>query len=249
MKKHLYTAFCTAAVLLQSFAVRATALDAEVLPLNNGISLFDKSGKIYIHMQSSGSLDVKADKAEPEGIFRYYDTKAINTSQQQKSFLMDLSCCEYLVDSGEYASSYNLNMNVSSDKNSCFEQTIIITDPGFDSIEISEYHFYVTLKPSKSSGCIVTKLNDTSKDGVYICNQYLEFSYAPLAGDANSDGIVNISDATAVLDYYARKAADIAAEEFTEEQKISADMNSDGNIDISDATDILKIYAENAANI
>lgn len=251
MNKSLFTAFCAAVIFTQTVSFEVRALEAEALPLNEEITLPDVSGRVYIHMQSSGVLDIMVDKTEPEGIFRYYDTTAGNTEQQlEKLFFMDLSCCEYLIDSGIYASYYTINMAASADKNAYYEQDIVIKDPGFESIESSEYHFYITMKPAESSVCSILNSNEkVTEDDTYICEQYIEISYIPLLGDVNGDGKTDISDATAVLEYYAKNAAGIEAGEFTDDQGYAADVNSDGIIDIADATKILEIYANNAAGI
>lgn len=68
-------------------------------------------------------------------------------------------------------------------------------------------------------------------------------------GDLDEDGVVQISDATMVLNIYARGAACLDTSEYTDRQKKAADVNKDGKIDISDATAILTYYAQNAAGL
>lgn len=60
----------------------------------------------------------------------------------------------------------------------------------------------------------------------------------PLIGDTNLDGIISISDVTAIQ----RHLAELTR--FTDEQIALADTNSDGNIDITDATHLQKYLAE-----
>ncbi len=68
-------------------------------------------------------------------------------------------------------------------------------------------------------------------------------------GDVDGNGIVDISDATAAMTMYARNAAGLSVDEYTEDQKQAADVDKDGDIDISDATAILTYYAQNAAGL
>lgn len=59
-----------------------------------------------------------------------------------------------------------------------------------------------------------------------------------LIGDVNSDGVINISDATTVQKYLAQLI------DFNNEQQVIADTNGDGIINISDATQIQKYIAQ-----
>lgn len=68
-------------------------------------------------------------------------------------------------------------------------------------------------------------------------------------GDVDNNGTIDISDASLVLTYYAKQAAGISTEYFTDIQTKAADINTDGNVDISDAAEILSIYASKAAEI
>ncbi|MGN0593258.1 MAG: dockerin type I domain-containing protein [Ruminococcus sp.] len=68
-------------------------------------------------------------------------------------------------------------------------------------------------------------------------------------GDVAQDSQITISDATAVLTIYAKQAAGISVDEYTESQKKAADINADDRMDISDATAILTYYARNAAGL
>ena len=68
-------------------------------------------------------------------------------------------------------------------------------------------------------------------------------------GDIDSNGTVDISDATAVLSMYAESAAGISSAIYTSAASDPADINGDGSIDISDATAILIYYTQNAAGL
>ena len=59
-----------------------------------------------------------------------------------------------------------------------------------------------------------------------------------ILGDANSDGAVNIDDATLIQRY----AAEI--EELDDTQLLAADANGDGKVNIADATTIQNYIAE-----
>ncbi|MCM1133007.1 MAG: leucine-rich repeat protein [Ruminococcus flavefaciens] len=62
------------------------------------------------------------------------------------------------------------------------------------------------------------------------------------AGDVNGDGMVDASDASNILNEYAKLSTGIASG-FTKKQNIVGDMNSDGMIDAGDASAVLEIYA------
>ncbi len=250
MNKCIITAFCTAAILTNIISSEAAAAEAIILPPDKGITLLDTSGKIYIHMQNKGSIHITADKTEPEGVFRYYNTDITSyTPKTDGSYQMDLSCCEYLLDHGKYASHYTVNISSAMDKNAVYIQDIIVKDPGFEDIESSEYHFYITMKPSYESGYKISSSNEhISDDGILISELYIEFSYSN-KGDVTGDGKLDISDSTAALMIYAKQLAGLDASEFSEVQKKAADMDENGIIDISDSTAILTNYAKNIAGL
>lgn len=66
-------------------------------------------------------------------------------------------------------------------------------------------------------------------------------AYTPLSkvkvGDINSDGSVNISDATSLQDYLANSTS------LNDDGMVTADYNGDGTINISDVTEIQKMLA------
>ena len=76
--------------------------------------------------------------------------------------------------------------------------------------------------------------------------QFVVVSY--IAGDINEDGVINISDAIAVLSIYAGMGSGIIKEPSDLEQ-LTGDMNKDGVLDIADATKILEQYAEHGAGL
>lgn len=249
MNKYLIAVFCSAVLLTKIISSEASAIEAVVLPTEDGITLLESSGKVYIHMQNKGSLHVTVDKTEPEGIFRYYNKYITSQAQKNDStYLMDLSCCEYLVDSGEYASYYTVNLSSAMDKKAAYSQDIVIKDPGFEDINSSEYHFYITMTSSDESGYKIDHSNEYISNDVLICEQYIELSYLN-KGDVTGDGKLDISDATAALTIYAKQAAALDTSEFSEAQKKTADMDDDGIVDISDATAILTVYSKSVAGL
>ena len=67
-------------------------------------------------------------------------------------------------------------------------------------------------------------------------------------GDVDGDADVTVSDAVAILSYYAATAAG-QSPSFTEPQKQAADFNQDGIIAVEDAVKTLSLYAEHAAGM
>ena len=100
------------AVLFCTGGTDAYASEAIMVPVEEGIELADRSGQLYVHMMNSGTLYATVDKTEPEGIFRYYNTELVNDNTSGSTvYQMELSRCEYLVDSGKYASVYTPTSN------------------------------------------------------------------------------------------------------------------------------------------
>ena len=67
-------------------------------------------------------------------------------------------------------------------------------------------------------------------------------------GDVDGDADVTVSDAVAILSYYAATAAG-QPPSFTEPQKKAADFNQDGIVTVEDAVKTLSLYAEHAAGM
>ena len=248
MKKTLFSALLSFAVLIQNVTIESTALEAISVPLEDDVMLLDTYGRIYVHIQNESSLHITVDKTEPEGIFRYYDADIFNeSSDTEKTYLLELSCCEYLVDSGEYASQYTLNIEAADDRKSMYNQNIVIKDPGFENVSGTEYHFYITTELSDHSDYNIIGANEYTKDeGVLLCEQYIKLLYKDiLKGDVNEDGVVGISDASFVLSCYASLSSGLGIESDPD----LADIDGDGKIQISDAGYILKYYALFATGI
>ena len=106
------------------------------------------------------------------------------------------------------------------------------------------------------------ELLEEGKSGYYGIDQrhsalfvFEEHTFAAEPGDANGNGVVNISDATAVLTYYAQSAAALDPDVLhlhPEQNAVcleAADMDGNGALDISDATAILELYAKRAAGL
>lgn len=68
-------------------------------------------------------------------------------------------------------------------------------------------------------------------------------------GDADSDSDVNISDATCVLEVYAKSLAGLEEDTTSDIDMAAADINRDGVIGISDASSILRYYSGSIAGL
>lgn len=104
-----------------------------------------------------------------------------------------------------------------------------------------------------------------SQNGYYGFNnrysELLSFSYSypevsyEIPGDVNGNGEVEVSDASKVLEYYAKRSAGYTDTTFQDnpelEEKVvkMADMNGDNEINVADATLILEFYANTSAGI
>ena len=99
-------------------------------------------------------------------------------------------------------------------------------------------------------GDVLTWATADSEDGSVTWYSVDLMQYVDVCcGDVDMDGNVDISDATLALTIYARRAASLTVDEYTEKQLMVADADQDDDIDISDATAILAYYAQNAAGL
>lgn len=90
--------------------------------------------------------------------------------------------------------------------------------------------------------------DSTEQHDSYLKNMTFLDEVAYGKGDVDGDADITISDATAMLSYYAENAAGLPTE-INDIQENAADMDKDGEITISDATTALSLYAEHAAGI
>ncbi|MGN0593204.1 MAG: dockerin type I domain-containing protein [Ruminococcus sp.] len=226
---------------------KAEASDILLVPVADGIPLSDKTGQIYIHIQNQDALCVVVEKTEPEGIFCYYDTILNGKDGQDETiYRMDLSRCEYLVDTEQYASQYAISISSEIDADASYTQTFSVQDPDFEDVTGCEYHFYVSLEACDTSGFQLLSSSETIEDGMLIGKQILVLQYqAYTLGDVDQDGTISLSDASEVLEYYARKSAGIEAEILLE----AADIDKNQTVDLADASYILTYYAQASAGM
>lgn len=90
--------------------------------------------------------------------------------------------------------------------------------------------------------------DSTEQHDSYLKNMTFLDEVAYGKGDVDGDADITISDATAMLSYYAENAASLNTE-INDIQRNAADMDKDGNITLNDATTALSLYAEHAAEL
>lgn len=116
--------------------------------------------------------------------------------------------------------------------------------------------------------CTEERLNDPNYVPQYTIKEHNDRSYwlkivvgnpaeaeteaenTPVSGDVTGDHVIDISDATAILQMYAQTA--VSSESLVPIQQTAntnADINGDGTVDISDATAVLTYYAQYAAGL
>ncbi|MBQ8687570.1 MAG: hypothetical protein IJ512_03330 [Ruminococcus sp.] len=242
-------AWVTAAVCMtvQLSVVDAAAAVVQLVPVEKGIALSDRTGQIYIHVQSQDALHVTVDKTEPEGIFRYYDAELTGAEGQTETvYQMDLSRCEYQMDTGEYASQYTVSIAAADDIDAVYTINVVVQDPDFEAVEGNVYHFYISLEESKTPGFRLQSSQESTEQGVQTCRQILVLQYRELIqGDADRDGTVALADASEVLRCYAAKSAGIE----TKIHMKAADVDQNDAVDLADASCILVYYAKMAAGM
>ena len=126
-----------------------------------------------------------------------------------------------------------------------------MTDPDstqhllIDKAEMTEYNVITDAFDSTTPGTypIIISKNHNIYGGWDVEVFYVTVSGT---GDINSDGTVDISDASNVLSIYAMAAAGM---EIAFENAAAADINGDGKADLTDAGLILTYYAKTAAGI
>lgn len=220
---------------------------AKLLSVCDGITIHDNSGSVYVFTQNGTELNITVDKTEPEGIFRYYDEVLPASKDNESVYRMDLSCCEYLVDTGKYASHYTITIEVPGRHLAEYSQDILIKDSGFENLERCQYYFYVTAEISEKSGSEIFGSNEyVTEDGIQICEQYVRILYTEyLTGDVNEDEKVNITDAAYILECYASLSAGLNNKSYPD----SADVDGNGKVEIMDASSVLAYYAHSAAGV
>lgn len=72
---------------------------------------------------------------------------------------------------------------------------------------------------------------------------------SPITGDADGSGKADISDAVIALDIYAKTAARLPTDMYTEDMRKGADVDGNGSVTLNDAACILHYYSANAASI
>ncbi len=248
MLKKYFACVCSLALAAEALSGTVCALDTVILPVEEGITLVDVTGAMYVHADSSCNIRAAVDKTEPEGIFRYYDAD-ISPASSGAVYRMDLSRCEYLVGSGEYASRYTVSFTAGGDEASFYSQDIIVRDPDFADTDSCEFHFYVSTEPGESSCCNISGSNEyVSDSGVLVYELYLDFRYKSsekTKGDVDGDGAVTLTDAALVLTHYASTSAGLGSDV----DKEAADVDGDGRVQLSDASAILMYYAMSAASM
>lgn len=82
--------------------------------------------------------------------------------------------------------------------------------------------------------------------------KFINLGAAPITytkGDVNQDGKIDISDATAALNIYARSFAMLTLNDYTDIQLKAADINENGSVELQDASAILSYYAHSIAGL
>ena len=116
---------------------------------------------------------------------------------------------------------------------------------GFDINTPGKQTVSVTVRVSDRKGSFIDFSRDTATFTYEV--EVVKGEVTPPAeefrpGDVNDDGMVDSTDATALLEEYARTSTG-GDPTFTEKQKKAADVNGDGMCDSSDASGILSYYA------
>ncbi len=108
---------------------------------------------------------------------------------------------------------------------------------------IGNVSIIVTLKSDPNISCTLTFYNEINNNPITPETEHHTIIVDPYSlGDINGDGLVDSSDASAALAYYAEISTG-GEDYFTAKQKNAGDVNTDKAIDSADASSILSYYS------
>lgn len=176
---------------------------------------------------------------------KVYEKKYVQQSTGLSSVLVRNNISgSYIYENGEEPGEYIVYL--SKAEKSVDIQIISMGDISINGKKAESGGYYTV----STKNAIDTIIVDVSEDGKLSSQYSITFmDFVPLKGDVNTDKDIDISDATAALDFYAKNAALIQDTTFTEEQFMNGDVNEDGEVNIADATIILEYYARTAAGL
>ncbi len=204
---------------------------------------YDDAGRLVISMNEDMRTFVTVKQlSEEKEYFLFYDAEM---NAGETTYTMPLE-----------AGTYEITIGVPYAKNSTkiieHTETITIENPDFN-LDLQSTMYHYTLWRTENVLEAPLLLDDYSEDdaegniSVYRAFEFQQVS--SVKGDINADGIVDITDASVVLSVYARRAAGISVDEYTQEELALGDVDGNEFVDISDTSFILTYYARRAAGI
>ena len=203
---------------------------------------YDDAGKLVISLNQDMRTYVTVKQLSQEK--EYYLFYDLDLSAGETTYVLPLEAGDYEVTIGvPYAGSSKKIME--------YKKSITIENPDFHlDLQSTMYHYTLWRTEEPVEAPVLLQENSSETDGVRSVYQALEFQQvSALTGDANEDGMVDIADASIALSVYAKRAAGLTIDEYSEAQLNAADVNGSSVVDIADASAILSYYAQNAAGL
>lgn len=221
MKKKI-SAFLTAVLTLSATGISASA---EVSVEPNFEMHGNKCGEVIVTSDIDRDIYVEITQNSPDGPYIYYNTViSADAKDPVYSFILE----------GKNDATYNISISVAEYKYSDKLQNLSDSITVYDTDEITdevvtgyEYSYTVTTGDELSSS--ITAETVKNDKNIYTAKKALYFPVSDYpAGDANSDGVVNIRDAAAISKALA----------YGEELPKWADFNGDEKTNVRDAAAI-----------
>ncbi len=206
-------------------AADGTKFWVQVFQSNTGTSV-TKSGIVT----ESFTVDAKSSLIEPFALVA--DANSDGTEKQISVY-------------NKNQTSYTLTTLSTSDFNyeSTTPRTAIVDESGKITVQrMGTVNIKITLKSDPSISYTLTFTNNINNVETPQTEHHTVVVDPYSLGDVNGDGLVDSSDASAVLAYYAKIATGVD-DYFTAKQKSAADVNTDNTIDSADASSILSYYS------
>lgn len=241
MKINKTISIATAALMLVPMPVNAAEKQKSDFPQ------FDKNevnGTVTLRIPDGVTADVEITLDSPEGkAFPYYtgtydggndysfDIEGRdNTADDYRIYNLSVTLCS--CDFGGQADTFTDIINGND------ERSFKVADANDHPDSFAEYTYIFEVSGKEcNTAWEITKSDKVSKTVTVYANCISKVKL----GDMNDDGVIDATDASAILSAYALSS--VGQDTLTKEQKTAADVNKDGVVDATDASAVLTYYA------
>lgn len=231
-------------IILFQYSLTVNAVSETEKIFDNFPLLTNNDGAITISFNNLRTTLVSIKKHTQEGEIEYYKEILI-PEDGFSSYTFKLDCCEYNKNKNKYISYYEITISDYLNQSSVFKQdNLIIEDTDeYPQYYYTQYNYNITFKESNKSNNIIINKTDKITENIKYYTTDVELDYIPyMAGDVNLNNSVDVDDASNILEYYARQAANLECNILHG----VADVDRDGEISVDDASCVLSYYANQA---